>query len=151
MKVRPCNRITAHPQQTTEDIAMTSRTDRSIPELFSDAVGQLAKLIGNEFALARAELAEKAGQAGRAAAMMGAGAVIMIPALVMLLFAAAAGLRHGGVSDPVAYLIVGGGAAIISVALIMVGINRLSGDAMKPNATIEEIQRDKAAAREMVR
>src|ERR1043165_5811158 len=61
MKVRPCNRITAHPQQTTEDIAMTSRTDRSIPELFSDAVGQLAKLIGNEFALARAELAEKAG------------------------------------------------------------------------------------------
>ena len=51
---------------------MTSRTDRSIPELFSDAVGQLAKLIGNEFALARAELSEKAGQAGRAAAMMGA-------------------------------------------------------------------------------
>jgi hypothetical protein len=40
-------------------IAMTSPTDRSIPELFGDAVGQLAKLIGNEFALARAEIAEK--------------------------------------------------------------------------------------------
>jgi len=39
---------------------MTSRTDRSIPELFSDAFGQLAKLIGNEFAVARAELSEKA-------------------------------------------------------------------------------------------
>ena len=75
---------------------MNSRTDRSIPELFSEAVGQLAKLIGNEFALARAELSEKAGQAGRAAAMMGAGAVIMIPALVMLLFAVAAALMHGG-------------------------------------------------------
>jgi len=61
---------------------MTSRTDRSIPELFSDAFAQLAKLIGNEFALARAEL---------------------------------------------------------------------SGDAMKPTATIQEIERDKAAAREMVR
>ena len=92
---------------------MTSRTDRSIPELFSDAVGQLAKLIGNEFALARAEMSEKAGQAGRAAAMMGAGAVIMIPALVMLLFAAAAALMHGGFSDPFAYLIAGGGAAIV--------------------------------------
>jgi hypothetical protein len=130
---------------------MTSRTDRSIPELFSDAVGQLAKLIGNEFALARAELSEKAGQAGRAAAMMGAGAVIMIPALVMLLFAAAAALMHAGVSDPVAYLIVGLAAAIVSVTLVAIGINRLSGDALKPTATIDEIERDKAAAREMVR
>src|SRR3954462_7247382 len=127
---------------------MTSRTDRSIPELFSDAVGQLAKLIGNEFALARAELSEKAGQAGRAAAMMGVGAVIMIPALVMLLFAAAAALMHAGVSDPVAYLIVGLAAAIVSVALVAIGINHLSGDALKPTATIDEIERDKAAARE---
>ncbi|MBR1194407.1 phage holin family protein [Bradyrhizobium sp. AUGA SZCCT0160] len=130
---------------------MTSRTDRSIPELFSDAVGQLAKLIGNEFALARAELSEKAGQAGRAAAMMGAGAVIMIPALVLLLFAAAAALIQGGFSEPIAYLIAGGGAAALSTALIVVGLNRLSGDALKPTATIEEVQRDKAAAREMVR
>jgi len=130
---------------------MTSRTDRSIPELFSDAVGQLAKLIGSEFALARAELSEKAGQAGRAAGLMGAGAVLMIPSLVMLLFAAAAALIHNGVSDPVAYLIVGGCAGIVSITLIIVGINRLSGDAMKPTATMEEIQRDKAAAREMVR
>lgn len=130
---------------------MTSRTDRSIPDLVGDAVGQLAKLIGNEFAVARAELSEKAGQARGAAAMMGAGAVIMVPALVMLLTAAAAALMHSGLSDPVAYLIVGVGAAAVSVALIVVGLNRLSGDALKPTATIEEIERDKAAAREMVR
>jgi hypothetical protein len=48
---------------------MNSPGNRSIPELFSDAVGQLAKLVGNEFELARAELSEKAGQAGRSAAM----------------------------------------------------------------------------------
>ncbi len=130
---------------------MTPRPDRSIPELFSDAVGQLAKLIDNEFALARAELSEKAGQAGRATAMLGAGAMIMIPALVLLLFAAAAALMHGGISDPVAYLITGGGAAVVSVVLIAVGLSRLSGDALKPTATINEIERDKAAAREMVR
>ena len=130
---------------------MAFRSERSIPELFSDAVGQLAKLIGNEFALARAELAEKTGQTGRAAALMGAGAVIMIPALVMLLTAAASALMHAGLSDPVAYLIVGGGAALLSVLLILVGINRLSGEALKPTATIDAIERDKAAAREMVR
>jgi hypothetical protein len=129
---------------------MTSPTDRSIPELFGDAVGQLAKLVGNEFALARAELSEKMAQAGRAAAMIGAGAAIMIPALVLLLFAAAAALIRSGLSDPVAYLIAGGGAALVAGALIAVGLERLSGDALKPSVTLEQVQRDKLAAKEMV-
>jgi hypothetical protein len=130
---------------------MALRTDRSIPELFSDAVGQLAKLIGNEFELARAELSEKAQMAGRAAAMIGAGAVIMIPALVLLLFAVATALIRAGISDPVAYLLTGGGAAVISAILIWVGLNRLSGDALKPKVTLEQVNRDKLAAKEMVR
>ncbi len=129
---------------------MNSRTERSIPELFSDAVGQLATLIGNEFSLARAELADKANQAGRAAAMIGAGAVIMIPALVLLLFAFAAFLMRAGLSDPVAYLIAGGCAAVLSILLVWIGLRRLSGDALKPKMTIHEVQLDKAAAREMV-
>ena len=93
---------------------MNSQSSRSIPELFSDAVGQLAKLISNEFELARTELSEKVSQAGRAAGMIGAGAVILIPALVLLLFAFAAALIRSGLSEPVAYLIVGMGAALLS-------------------------------------
>ena len=130
---------------------MNSPSSRSIPELFSDAVGQLAKLIGNEFDLARAELSEKAAQAGRAAAIIGAGAVILVPALVMILFAAAAALMHAGLSDPVAYLITGVGATVVSAGLIATGLNRLSGGALKPTVTLDQVQRDKAAAKEMVR
>jgi hypothetical protein len=130
---------------------MTSSTNRSIPELFSDAVGQLAKLVGNEFELARAELSEKAGQVGRAAAMIGAGAVILMPALVLLLFAISGALVRGGFSEPVAHLLAGGGAALVSIALIATGINRLSGDALKPSVTLDQVQRDKIAAKEMVR
>lgn len=130
---------------------MNSPSSRSIPELFSDAVGQLAKLIGNEFDLARAELSEKANQASRAAAIIGAGAVILMPALVMLLFAAAAVLMHAGLSDPVAYLITGVGAAVVSAGLIATGLSRLSGDALKPTVTLDQVQRDKIAAKEMVR
>ena len=129
---------------------MNIRTDRSIPELLSDVLAQLAKLIGNEFDLAKAELSDKASQVGRAVAMIGAGAVIMIPALVVLLFAAAAGLMHAGFSDPIAYLIVGGVAVLLAAVLIMVGINRMSGDALKPSVTIDQLQRDKAAAKEMM-
>ena len=130
---------------------MTSPSSRSIPELFSDAVGQLAKLVGNEFELARAELSEKASQVGRAAGMIGAGAVILMPALVLLLFAVSAALISAGFSQPVAYLLTGGGATLVSGALIATGMNRLSGDALKPSVTLDQVQRDKAAAKELVR
>jgi hypothetical protein len=130
---------------------MNSPNNRSIPDLFGDALGQLAKLVGNEFDLARAEISEKASQAGRAAALIGAGAVIFIPALVLILFAIAAALIRSGVSDSVAYLITGAGAAAVAAALVGFGLSRLSGDALKPAVTLDQIQRDKRAAKEMVR
>jgi hypothetical protein len=135
----------------TQGTAMNSQNSRSIQELFSDAGGQLAKLVGNEFELARAELSEKASQAGRAAAIIGAGAVILIPGLVLLLFALSAALIRSGFSEPAAYLLTGGGAALVSAALIATGLNRLSGDALKPSVTLDQVQRDKVAAKEMVR
>jgi hypothetical protein len=130
---------------------MTIRTERSIPELLSDVLAQLAKLIGNEFDLAKAEMSDKAAQVGRAVAMIGAGAVIMIPALVLLLFAAAAALMRAGFSDPVAYLLTGGAAVLAAGILIGVGISRMSGEALKPSVTLDQLQRDKLAAKEMMR
>jgi hypothetical protein len=129
---------------------MTSRTDRTIPELLSDVLAQLAKLIGNEFDLAKTELSTKAGQVGRGVMLIGIGAVFLMPALVMLLLAAAAALMHAGYSDPVAYLMTGGAAVLIAAILIGVGISRLSADALKPSMTLEQLQRDKVAAKEML-
>ena len=131
-------------------MAMIPRTERTIPELLSDVLGQLAKLIGNEFDLAKTELSSKAGQVGRAAVLMGAGAIILIPALVLLLLAAAAGLMHAGFSDAIAYLLAGGAALLLGAILIGVGISRTSGDALKPSVTLEQLQRDKIAAKEMM-
>src|SRR6202158_3654640 len=126
--------------RTTRGIAMSSQSSRSIPELFSDAVGQLAKLVGNEFELARAELSEKANQVGRAAAMIGVGAIILMPALVVLLFAVSAALIRGGFTEPMAYLLTGGIAAAISMALIATGMSRLSGDTLRPSVTLDQVQ-----------
>jgi hypothetical protein len=137
--------------QSIKGIAMNSPNSRSIPELFSDAVGQLAKLVSNEFDLARAELSEKASQVGRATAMIGAGAVVLLPALVLLLFAVSAALIRGGFSEPTAYLLTGAGATLVSGALIATGIKRLSGGALKPTVTLDQVKRDKIAAKEMVR
>jgi Putative Actinobacterial Holin-X, holin superfamily III len=129
---------------------MTSRTDRTIPELLSDVLAQLAKLIGNEFDLAKTELSTKASEVGRGAMLIGIGAVFLIPALVMLLLAAAAALMHAGFSDPAAYLMTGGATVLLAAILIAVGISRLSGDALKPSVTLDQLQRDKVAAKEML-
>jgi hypothetical protein len=130
---------------------MNSQAERPIPTLLSDVFAQLAKLISNEFDLAKAELSDKASQVGKAAAMIGVGAVLMMPALVMLLFAVAAGLMHAGLSDPVAYLLTGVATAAIAGSLVVIGLKKLSGDAMKPKIMIEQLQRDKTAVQEMVR
>ena len=82
--------------------------------------------------------------------MISAGAVILIPALVLLLFAFSAALIRSGLSEPVAHLIVGLGAALLSAVLIAVGMGRLSGGALKPTVTLDQVQRDKVAAKEMV-
>jgi hypothetical protein len=129
---------------------MTARSERSIPELLSDAFGQLAKLIGNEFDLAKAELSQKVGVVGRGMALIGAGAVMLVPALVVLLFAVAAALMHAGFSDAVAYLITGGAAVAVAGILIGIGISRMSGEALKPSVTIEQLHKDQLAAKEAV-
>jgi len=83
--------------------------------------------------------------------MIGAGAVLMSPALVLLLMAVSAALVRGGFSEPVANLLTGIGAAAISGILIWLGLSRLSGDALVPTVTLDQVERDKSAAKEMVR
>lgn len=129
---------------------MSSPANRSIPELFSDAFDQLSKLLSNEIDLARAEFSQKLGQAGRAAAMIGAGAALLLPALVLILFAVASALTEAGFTPTMSYLMTGGGAAVIALILVSIGVNRLSGDALKPTVMLQEIERDKLAAKEMV-
>ena len=64
--------------------------------------------------------------------------------------AAAAALMYAGYSDPVAYLITGGAAALIAAILVGVGVSRLSADELMPSVTLEQLQRDKVAAKEML-
>ena len=130
---------------------MTVSNGRSIPELVSDAFGQLAKLVSNEIDLAKAEMTEKAAQVGRASAMIAAGAVIFMPALAVVLLSIAAALIDAGYSASIAYLITGGGAGLIALTLIGIGVSRLSGDALKPTVTLDQFERDKLAAKEIVR
>jgi hypothetical protein len=124
---------------------------RSISELVGDSFSELGKLVQNEVDLARAELREKLDVASSAFKFMVAGVVLVVPALVLVLFAIASALIQFGAAPWLAYLCTGLVAAIIAFVLIWIGVGRLSGDALKPSATLDEIRRDKIAATELTR
>jgi hypothetical protein len=130
---------------------MFSPDERSISQLLGDSLSELAKLIQNEVDVARAEVLEKLSLMANAAKLIGMGAILMIPALVLILFAIAGALMQWGLTPSLAYLCTGVGTAVISGILIWVGVGHLSARALRPTATLAELKKDKVAARELMR
>jgi uncharacterized membrane protein YqjE len=131
---------------------MSTKTDfRTISHLFGDAMSQFAKLFQNEVDLAKAELGEKVQQIGSAAGLFAAGAVLVIPAIVMALFALSAALIAGGWSQPVAYLISAIVAAVLAAILFAVGMSRLDARHLAPRETLRQLEKDKETVKGMVR
>jgi hypothetical protein len=131
---------------------VTSPSDeRSISQLFGDTFAQLAKLVQNEIDLARAELRLKFNLARAGSKLIAAGAVLAIPALVLILLAIASELRQLGLPETLSYLCTGLGAAFIAGLLLWMGDGRFSGDALAPTATLDELRRDGIVAKELLR
>jgi uncharacterized membrane protein YraQ (UPF0718 family) len=123
----------------------------TISTLFGDALSQVTKLFQNEVDLAKAELREKVQQIGWAVGFLAAGAVLVIPALVMALFALAAALVEAGWSQPISYLVSAIVAAGVAGVLFAVGVNRLDARNLAPRETMGQLEKDKATVKDMVR
>jgi len=131
---------------------MTTKTDlRAISHLFGDALSQFSKLFQNEVDLAKAEFGEKVQQIGGALGLIAAGAVLVIPAIVMALFALSAALIAGGWSQPVSYLMSAIVAAVLAGILLAVGMNRLDARHLAPRETLRQLEKDKDTVKGMVR
>ena len=131
---------------------MTTQSDlRVISGLLGDALSQFAKLFQNEVDLAKAELGEKVQQVGGAMGFIAAGAILVIPALVMALFALSAALIQAGWSQPLSYLASAVIAAVLAGVLFAVGINRLDARHLAPRETMRQLEKDKDTVKEMVR
>jgi hypothetical protein len=131
---------------------MSTKTDvRAISHLLGDALSQFAKLFQNEVDLAKAEVGEKVRQIGSAVGLIAAGAVLVIPAIVMALFALSAALIAGGWSQPVSYLISAIVAAVLAGILLAVGMNRLDARQLTPRETLRQLEKDKDTVKGMVR
>jgi len=131
---------------------MSSQHDqRSVSELIAEVVNQFSKLIRNEMAIARAELSAKAVEAALGAGFLVGAALLLIPAIVLLLMALAAGLVELGLSPFVANLIAGVVGLLLSGTLAYIGKTKLSADHLKPKRTINEIELDISAVKDTSR
>lgn len=129
-----------------------AKFSRSIPEIVTDLVGQFATLVRKEGRLARAELSENISQAAAGFRLVAAGAVLLIPALVILLQAGVAALaERNGISQPVAALTVGGVVLVLGLLLLLIGMSRLKPERIMPSKTISQLQQDASVARQQMR
>jgi uncharacterized membrane protein YqjE len=124
---------------------------RAISKLFGNALSQFAKLFQNEVELAKAELGEKVQQIGQALGFIAAGAVLVMPALVMALFALSAALIAAGWSQPVSYLVSAILALLVAGVLFGIGVIRLSARRLAPHETMRQLEKDKTTVKGMVR
>jgi membrane protein implicated in regulation of membrane protease activity len=131
---------------------MSTQSDlRTISTLLGDALSQFAKLFQNEVDLAKAELGEKVQQVGWAVGFFAAGAILVIPALVVALFALSAALIAVGWSQPISYLVSAVVAAVSAGVLFAIGMNRLDARILSPRETMRQLEKDKDTVKEMVR
>jgi hypothetical protein len=126
------------------------RLNRSIPQIVTDLFDQFTTLLGREALLARTELSEKIGAAGAALGLIVAGAVLLIPALVILLEAAVAAINDAGFNPTYSALMVGGGVLILGLILLLIGASRLKAKHLVPRRTLHQIQRDAQVAKQQV-
>lgn len=133
------------------DIRASQNDLRSISTLLGDALSQSGKLFQNEVDLAKAELSEKAQQMGSALGFFAAGAVFVIPAIIMALLALSAALIAAGWSQPISYIISAAVAAVLAAVLFAIGVSRLKPANLAPHETIRQLEKDKDVVKGMVR
>lgn len=125
--------------------------DRSLADILGDLLGQFTTLIKQEGELARTEISENLRRAVMGVAMAAGAAVLLLPALVILLLAAVYGLETTGLAPWWSALAIGGGAFLLGLLILAIGLGRLRANSLMPNKTISQLQEDAAMAKRQVR
>jgi hypothetical protein len=124
---------------------------RTVVDIVRDLYIEISTLLRKEGQLARAEISEKLDQALRGLGFIVAGAVLLIPALVVLLGAAVAAMIDHGIGAANAAVIVGGVTLLVGLGLAALGIRAIKIEQLKPTRTIEHVQRDVSLAKNELR
>ncbi len=114
---------------------------RSLGELVNDFTNQMSTLVQLEVALAKAEMAQKGSEVGKAIGFLVAGGAIAYAGFLAII--AAAILLLGLVISPwLSALIVGAVVAIVGLLLVLKGSNDLKKQELAPRQTMETLKED---------
>ena len=117
----------------------TPQTQRSVPEVLQDIVGNLQDIIRSEFRLAKTEIKEEASKAARPAAAFGVGLISGIYGIGFMLLAAVYGLSTV-MPAWLAALLVGTILAIVAGAFIGSGREKLKRINLIPDKAIKSLE-----------
>jgi len=120
---------------------VSSSNDASLGELIGRMSQDLSTLMRKELELAKLEIKEEVGKAGKGAGMIGGTAVAGLLGLTLLSFAAAWGLAEI-MPTGFAFLIVGLIYAIVAGGLFIAGRNELKNVRPVPEQTAETLKED---------
>lgn len=124
--------------------------ERPIGEMFQELGQDISNLVSLEIALAKTELSEKAGQAGKAAGFTAAGGFVIYAGFLAIVGAIIA-LVANFLPLWVSALIVGVVVALIGYALVRKGMNDLKPEKLAPQQTLDSLKEDKEWAQHLAR
>ena len=113
----------------------------SLPETFSQVLGDLADLFRKELRLARAELSSNVSAKLRGGIWFGLAGVFGLASLALVLGALVAWITSLDVSLHVAFLIVAAGVGLLAVIAYFAGQKDAQAE-LTPSRTISQVKRD---------
>ena len=129
---------------------MTEPDGPSLPRLLADAFRESADLARKEIALFRTEVSANVRTIVTGFVMMLAAAVFAILSLIWLTQALVDWLATKVGSHALAALIVGGGLAVVAIAVGLIGRSAVSKTSLAPTRTVHSLQRDAEVLTERV-
>jgi len=128
----------------------TRDTDHPVTALIASVINEVTHLMQTEFRLARTEVSEKIGQLSNGGMLLGIGAVVALPGLVVLFLAVVRWLVIAGMAEEWALTLVALVALVAGAGLVMAGINAIKGSSLVPERTIDQVRADFSVAKEQV-
>ena len=119
-----------------------------LTSLLNRAASEVSYLVQTELRLARTEISDKIGKVATGGAHVGAGAVLALAGLIILLLAIVRWLEIAGLPSEWGLLLVGGGVVLLGVVLLRRGTRSMKGSNLVPQRTLDQLRADLSAIKE---
>ncbi|MCA1823952.1 MAG: phage holin family protein [Mycobacteriales bacterium] len=129
----------------------STKSDRSLGELVAEATAELSTLFRKEVELAKVEIRDGLGNAGKGAGAFGAAGFAGYLALLFFSLAVVFALDAAGLALWVAFLLVASCYGVVAALLAKTGKRALANASPVPDRTVETLKEDVAWAKHPTR